>query len=83
MLRPVANTALLRELVHAGQANTGLPPVEEQQPLDLLGQLELNYLPTLATTAIRNHAVNIGGGVLTFEARKQETANDPARRYRI
>jgi hypothetical protein len=83
MLRLVADASLLGQFVHTRQAHARLPAVEQQEALDLLGQFVLDYLPTLASTAVRNHAVSIGGAVLTFECQKQETDSDPARRYRI
>jgi hypothetical protein len=85
MLRLVADASLLGQFVHTRQAHARLPAVEQEQQeaLDLLGQFVLDYLPTLASTAVRNHAVSIGGAVLTFECQKQETDSDPARRYRI
>jgi hypothetical protein len=50
VLRVVADARLLGQLVDARQAHPGLPAVEQQEALDLLVELELNYLPTLAAT---------------------------------
>jgi hypothetical protein len=56
----VADPSLLRQIVNAGQAHARLPSAEEQETLDLLWQLELNYLATLASATVRNHAATIG-----------------------
>jgi len=64
ILGAVADAALLRQLIHTWQADACLPAVEEQEALDLLGQFELNYLPTLAPAAVRNHGKNIGDGAM-------------------
>jgi hypothetical protein len=56
MLGMVADARFLGQLVNARQADTRLPAIEEQEALDLLGQFVLDYLPALASAAIRNHA---------------------------
>jgi hypothetical protein len=73
MLWVVSDATLLRQLVNAGQAHTGLPAVEEQEALDLVGQFELNYLPTLASAAVRNHSENIGDGAMGYETSAPRT----------
>jgi hypothetical protein len=67
MLRVVADASLLGQLVHTRQADAGLPAVEQQEALDLLRQFVLDYLPTLAATAVRNHADNIRDAAVTYE----------------
>jgi hypothetical protein len=58
MLGVVADTSLLRQFVNVGQAHARLPAVQ-QQALDLLGQFVVDYLPTLASTAVCNHGTTM------------------------
>jgi hypothetical protein len=67
MLWVVTNAALLRQFVNARQAHARLPAIEQQQALDFRGQLELDYVPALAATTVRNHAKNIGDAAMTYE----------------
>jgi hypothetical protein len=55
------------------QADARLPAVEQKQALDLLGQFELNYLPTLASAAVRNHSKNIGDSAMGYETSAPRT----------